>query len=336
MSHFSIVIPAYNRANLITETIESVLIQSHTDFDITIVDDASTDDTIQIVQKYCTDKRVKVIQNEHNLGLTKNWNRCLELTRGPLVQILQSDDLIDNDYLERVNRIFEAYPDVGFISATCRYIDIKGKEIRTTLDKHDGLYKSGDEAVSTILTQGFPHVSSIVMRKSVLDQVGKINEEIWHGPDVEFDTRLASKANYYKIGKVCTSFRRHGTNRGNLEYFRKDYLPIHILKFTLAWSYLSEEGRKRLGISNISSYIKKDTAKMAIGGSILMIAYGKPVLGKFYLKKAIQLYPFSFIGFRYWKALALNLFPSIGQRLMADRLKISEQDFSLINNSKLQ
>jgi len=249
---------------------------------------------------------------------------------------MQSDDLMDNDYLERVNNIFEGHPDVGFVAAYCRNIDITGNVIYTPDNKPDYYYKAGDEALTAILTKGFPHVSSIIMRKSALDQIGKINEDIWHGPDVEFDARLASKFDYYKIGKVSTSFRRHGTNRGNLEYFRNDYLSNHILKFTLAWGYLSEEGRKKLGIHNLTKYVDNDAAQMAIGGAILMVAYGKSDLGRFYLRKAIELKPSSIFEVKYWKAFAINLFPHLGQRVMVQRLNISKRDLKIIKESKLQ
>lgn len=336
MSHFSIMIPVYNRENIVGKTIESVLNQTYSDFGLTILDDGSTDSTVEVIKRYLYDKRIKIIINQENLGLTKNWNKCFELAEGPLVQILQSDDLIDRNYLQIVNDIFENHPDVGFVSAACRHIDVKGKILDYPKETEDKYFSAGDEALTAMLTTGFPHVSSIIIRKSILNQIGKINEEIWHGPDVEFDARLASKHNYYKIGKVYTSFRRHGTNRGNLEYFRRDYLPNHILKFSLAWGYLSKEGLRKLGIQNLATYINKNAAEMAIGGSILMIAYGRTDLGKFYLINSIKLHLSSIYKHRFWKALFLNIFPNFGQKIMVRRLQISQQDLHTIRDSKLQ
>jgi glycosyltransferase involved in cell wall biosynthesis len=336
MSHFSVMVPVYNRADLIGKTLQCILNQSYEDFEISVIDDASTDNTVEIVETKYKDPRITVIRNKENLGLTKNWNHCLELAQGPLVQIMQSDDLIDPDYLERVNKIFNDHPEVGFVSAACRYIDSSDQIIGSPAEIPDFIYEAGDDAVTAILTLGFPHVSSIIMRKSALSQIGNINEAIWHGPDVEFDARLASKFDYYKIGKVCTSFRRHGANRGNLEYLRKDYLAAHILKFNLAWSYLSEEGRRKLGIRNLSGYVNKNAAQMAVGGAIVMIAYGQSGLGKYYLREALELSSSSIFTMRFWKALALNLFPHWGQRFMARRLHISDYHLKMIKESKLQ
>lgn len=336
MAHISVMIPVYNRESLIQSTLDCILAQSYCDFDITVVDDASIDNTVRVVENYGADERIRLIRNEENLGLTRNWNRCLELAKGPLVQIMQSDDLMDMDYLERANRIFEENPDVGFLSANCRYIDGRGKVIGTYPDKPDCMYRAGDEAVTAILTIGFPHVSSIIMQKSVLEKIGKFNEGIWHGPDVEFDARMASRFSYYIIGKVCTSFRRHGTNRGNLEYMRKDFLSNHIWKMKLAWGYLSDHGRKTLGIRNLTTFVNYNAAQTAIGGAIVMVAYGKNDMGRYYLKKAIELNPGSILIFRFWKAFGLNLYPRLGQKLMERRLNISKQDMNTINGSKLQ
>jgi len=81
MSHISVMIPVYNRENLIIETIQSVLSQTYTDLDLTIIDDASTDNTTEIINKFCKDSRITLIKNEENLGLTKNWNHCLEVAK---------------------------------------------------------------------------------------------------------------------------------------------------------------------------------------------------------------------------------------------------------------
>ena len=71
MPHISVMIPAYNHAHFIGRAIESVLNQQFQDFDVVVVDDASTDDTVEVVVKYCRrDSPVHLVVNEQNLGLT--------------------------------------------------------------------------------------------------------------------------------------------------------------------------------------------------------------------------------------------------------------------------
>ena len=78
----SVLIPTYNYAHILDETIESVLAQTYTDFELIIVDNCSQDNTEHVVSKYLIDKRVSYHRNSQNIGLAGNWNKCLELARG--------------------------------------------------------------------------------------------------------------------------------------------------------------------------------------------------------------------------------------------------------------
>ena len=327
MSHISVAIPVYNRAHLVGLTIESVLLQEFKDFDILVVDDASSDDTIKVVQQYCKrDPRVKLIINLKNLGLTRNWNRCLDLACGPLVQILLSDDLIDTDYLGLVSETIEKHPKIGFVAASCRYIDINDQVIHPGISKSPRLYQAGGEAVTALLRDGFPHVSSIVMRRECYERLGKFDETIWHGPDVEMDARIASKYDFYHLGSVHTSFRRHGTNMGNLEYLRNDFLLVDMLKKRKAWGYLSAERRRLLGVEDLDKYIVSNAALTALTGATAMIAYGRPDLTRFYLKEALRLEPRCWRQRQFWKGLVLSLMPGIGRQILQKRMKMSDGD----------
>jgi glycosyltransferase involved in cell wall biosynthesis len=325
--HFTICIPTFNRAYIIDKTIECVLAQTYKDYDLIIVDDGSTDNTDEIVKKYLiSDPSLRFFKNEKNLGLTKNWNRCIELTQGPAILLLLSDDLIDENYLELVNKKMEENTEIGIVASSCRYINIKGEIIsegRTFESQH---FKAGDEAVMAFLKNGFPHVSSIVVKKECYEKLGNFDERIWHGPDVEMDARIASQYDYYFFGEPHTSFRRHGSNMVTLEYLRKDFLEIDILKKKLAYGYLSENGRKELGIRDLEKYVNSNASKAALTGSIAMIAYGKYLLGRYYLSRSLALNKKTIFSFLFIKTLALNLFPVIGEKIMKKRMKMLEID----------
>ena len=83
----SVCIPAYNNADTILETIQSVLTQTYQNLESIVVDDRSTDDTYQVVKtfaKQAGDDRLHLYQNEKNLGMAGNWNHCMELCKGTL------------------------------------------------------------------------------------------------------------------------------------------------------------------------------------------------------------------------------------------------------------
>jgi len=111
----SILIPVYNREALVGECIQSALFQTFTDFEVIIVDNASTDNTWGICQRFAEqDKRVRVFRNEKNIGPVRNWRRCVEEAKGIYGKILWSDDLISPDFLKKTLPLFDD-SNVGFV-----------------------------------------------------------------------------------------------------------------------------------------------------------------------------------------------------------------------------
>ncbi len=111
----SILIPVYNREDLIGGCIQSALDQSFEDIEVVVVDNASTDDTWEVCRAYCEkDSRLRVYRNENNLGPVSNWIRCAELANGKYSKILFSDDLIMPEFLARTVPFLEDN-DIGFV-----------------------------------------------------------------------------------------------------------------------------------------------------------------------------------------------------------------------------
>lgn len=333
MPHITVAIPVFNRAHLVGQTIESVLNQSFQDYDLLVVDDASSDNTVEVVKNYVNhDPRIKLIVNEKNLGLTRNWNRCLELAQGPLVQILLSDDVIDSGYLDKVSKVFEQYPTVGIVAASCRYIDAESNVISEGTEIPPKLYKAGDEAVLAFLQGGHPHVSSIVFRRECYERLGFFDEKIWHGPDVEMDTRIAREYDYYHFGSVCSSFRRHGSNMGALEFLRRDFLDVDYLKFKKTWEALSSNSLKKLGINNLDEFAAKYVSQSALSGVVVTIAYGRYELARWYFKKSTEYDKTIWRKARYWKCFIMLIFPHIFRKILVKKMDIKSIDIGIIES----
>lgn len=98
----SVITPAYNVAPYIAQCIESVQQQTLTDWEMIIVDDASTDDTVQVVQPYLADPRVRLLRNERNMGAGDTRNRALDAAQGEWIAVLDADDWYAPQRLERL------------------------------------------------------------------------------------------------------------------------------------------------------------------------------------------------------------------------------------------
>lgn len=103
----SIITPTYNCGRFIAETIDSVLAQTYTDWEMIIVDDCSTDNTIEVVSQY-KDSRIRYIRNEKNSGAALTRNRALREAIGRWIAFLDSDDLWEPTKLEEQLRFMQA------------------------------------------------------------------------------------------------------------------------------------------------------------------------------------------------------------------------------------
>lgn len=98
----SIITPSYNSSKFISQTIDSVLAQTYQNWEMIIVDDASTDNSINIVQEYCKkDSRIKLIKLEKNSGAAVTRNRAIQEAKGRWIAFLDSDDLWLPEKLEK-------------------------------------------------------------------------------------------------------------------------------------------------------------------------------------------------------------------------------------------
>jgi glycosyltransferase involved in cell wall biosynthesis len=121
MIFFSIIIPTYNRANLITETVDSVLAQTYPDFEVIIVDDGSTDNTEQIIkEKYISEQKLIYFKKKNEeRGAARNFG--LKQAKGVYALFFDSDDFMKPNYLETLNNIIIENPEVKLLATKYNY-----------------------------------------------------------------------------------------------------------------------------------------------------------------------------------------------------------------------
>lgn len=116
----SVLVPVYNRKDIIIETLNSALSQTYECIEVVVVDNCSVDGTWELISDLAkTDSRLKIFRNDTNLGPVRNWLRCLEEAKGTYGKILWSDDLIAPDFLEQTIPLLKDQ-DVGFVFTATR------------------------------------------------------------------------------------------------------------------------------------------------------------------------------------------------------------------------
>jgi hypothetical protein len=248
-----------------------------------------------------------------------NWNRCLELAKGPLLMVMGDDDELDAGYLASVSAIFDAHPGVGLVHAPVRIINAEGRVVDPGRERPTRLFAAGDDAVVSVLTGGLSTVTT-VLRKQCIERLGGYDEAIRDGPDIELAARIAAKYQVYDAGRIAGSFRWHAGKWGHLSYLEEDTLEIWMRGDRLAWSHLSPAGLRQLGVENIDELIARNGARFAFDGALASIAHGRPDRARHYLRRAAALDAGWWRRRRFWQALALLALPGLGRRLIRGRM----------------
>lgn len=198
----SVQICTYNRANLIKEAIQSVLDQTYENFEIIIIDDASTDNTEEVVKSFF-DSRIKYFKNEKNLGIAKSRNLAVQKCSGEYIAILDSDDFWnDSKKLEKQIHFLENNSLVGIIGTQAFKINLKGN-IVGKLKKE---LKDKDIRKKILLTNQFVN-SSVLIRKRVIEEFGGYDENLSGIEDYDLFLKIGQKYQFQNLASFSTSYR---------------------------------------------------------------------------------------------------------------------------------
>lgn len=127
----SIIMPAYNAEQYINQSIESVLKQTYFEWELIIIDDASTDSTSKIISKWCVlDSRIRTIKNSINCGLGYTTNIGLQSANGAFIAKLDSDDFAEKDWLSTRIEFLNNNLEINAVSGSRILVNEKGELIR--------------------------------------------------------------------------------------------------------------------------------------------------------------------------------------------------------------
>ena len=166
----SILMPAYNSEEFISQAIDSVLNQTYATWELIIADDGSKDETRKIINSY-SDERIKCFHNNENKGYLKTWNRLISKANGEFITFLDSDDTCPNTRLELLLKAFDDNPTIGVVGSNFSYTDLNNK-VTATSD-----FALSHEVVYNNLPNKYNFIGSALMiKREVYEKVGGYNE----------------------------------------------------------------------------------------------------------------------------------------------------------------
>jgi len=218
----SVIIPNYNHAQFLRERIESVLQQTFTDFELIILDDASTDSSKEIINEYASkDLRISFYSSVTNSGSPfVQWNKGVRLAKAALVWIAESDDVASPEFIEEMISQHTEHADIALAYCQSNRMNEEGNVTGTWKSFTDevdaktfstNFRKNGIEFIDLFLIKKnvVPNASAVVFKKAVYDEVNGADEKLKTNSDWLTWLKMLLKYDIAFVAKPLNNFRYH-------------------------------------------------------------------------------------------------------------------------------
>lgn len=222
----SVLLPVYNGADYLAESMQSVLGQTFTDFELLIIDDASTDGSAAIAAG-TRDPRVIVVRQESNRGLPGTLNHGLDLARGEYVARMDADDRCMLKRLERQCRFMDSNPQIGISGGWIRFMG--GRKTKV------GKYPVSPNAVETFshFHCPFAHPTVILRRRLLEEHRLRYDQRAVAVEDFELWTRLLGVTRGANLPEILLEYRLHETSVTTRNWMTMEAGSVQVLRKVL-------------------------------------------------------------------------------------------------------
>jgi glycosyltransferase involved in cell wall biosynthesis len=222
----TVVTPAYNQAEFLRDTIESVLAQDYPNIEHVVLDDGSTDETPEILKEY-TDK-IFYWESQKNIGQTPTINKGWALTKGEIITWLNSDDpFYDSTSVRTGIEYLIENPQAGIVFGDSMFTEADGTEIEPTRPVVDWTYLKFIKNCENLISQ-----PSAFIRREVYEKVGALDPKFYYFMDWDFWMRAGVYFKIEHIDGIFSTYRLHADSKTvaqskkaapELEYMYKKY-----------------------------------------------------------------------------------------------------------------
>ena len=213
----SIIIPAYNAGEYLEETIRAVLSEDFQDWELIVIDNASTDHTASILEKIrkeFNDPRLRILKNATTLPACENWNLAIRQANGEFIKVICADDLPAEGSFRRQVEGLRQNPNVVLATGSRVIINAKGKRLFTTNRLGKKGVTDGKEAIKRCALAATNIIGDpvhVMWRKSAMENVGSFDPSVRYATDLDYWLRLLSVGDLYYDPTPAGYYRIHGS-----------------------------------------------------------------------------------------------------------------------------
>lgn len=250
----SILIPTYNRADYLGQSLDSALAQTYPNIEIIVHDDASTDDTPALLKQY-SDPRLRIIHTKNNHGMIGGWNYIVGKSCGEYIKFLASDDLLAPTCITQLVKAALAHPAASLITCQRQFIDEQGRPVR-----RGGVIKKMGFASKNMVVDGKEHAhwilttlrenkigepTAVLYPTKLVKNAGGYDPQFSQFADFEYWIRLLQFGDLVYIHQPLCSFRTHASSNTSAaiadgRFISEIFALVH--KYYLPAGALAKEG----------------------------------------------------------------------------------------------
>lgn len=247
MPYVSVCLLTYNRARQLSRSIESLLTQTHRDFELIINDDNSPDDTEAICREFeRRDPRVRYCRNSTNLRYAGNQNAAIERARSDYVAIVHDGDVYRPDLIEKWVKALVENPSAALVFNDLDAMDLEGRVVTRFTHPYPPLVHGRSLAIEMVQRPDSPIFGIVMVRKACVEEVGPFDLRLPTLADVDMWLRLLIRydAAYIKepLLKIGAREANHHNRVGNWK-IKAQHELIYQLALERLFPAPSEEGR---------------------------------------------------------------------------------------------
>ncbi len=245
MPRVSVIVPNYNHAAYLQERMDSIRGQTFQDYELILLDDASTDDSLEMLRGYRDQLGATLIENRTNSGSPfVQWDRGVSQAKGEYVWIAESDDVAEPEFLDRLVCVLDAHPQVGLVEANLERIDVNGQSLGPVLRETatggsppwtKDFVQNGTDYVKQFLYYDniIPSASGVLFRRRLYEQTGPAAI----GLDIAGDwwkwCQILQKSDFAFVSAVLNRTRIHESTRRSATAFdgRREIEALLVQRF---------------------------------------------------------------------------------------------------------
>lgn len=270
MPDISVIVPTFNRAELLRTALQSVLDQVDADFEVVVSDNCSSDQTPDVVGRFTHDPRIRYSRNKQNLGMVGNWKKAIyELARSEWFVLMSDDDrFVESSYLSRVVAAIREHSP-AFVYAGGYVEDATSGQTTTLRLPFDGVVPG--EQIFAARGTGNPQdaiLCNMAFRRSDAERLGFLSQPDNLSCDSELYLMLCAEGPAFAVPDPVCVYLKHGANLVDRIRTSRTLLDRNLDHLVMPYAYARKRG---MNASSLASFRVNTRLDRAIGSTLLKL-----------------------------------------------------------------